>query len=332
MSNRRNFLSGAVSLAVFGPALAANDDCKGGKREALLTPGTGTLQQASIAPGARYHWEYPAAIAGSFQDTIESNLKRMPAADLQRLLASMNAAELNDLAYYYGNATSNSSKPAALLDIVAAKCDTPTLARIGEHFGFADTYAAAARLSPTAATELSLLLSPMAERALTQSRPANRGLIALGSTPAPNIDFTIKQIYLDYRTAPVGSLSVRAALYETASFVGSRLTTSFAAGYAVGTAINNLWSTYAPESYNAFSDKLGQSVDFFMNSATSILNGSAFDSLSFSSRLQLGGYQRQFFFSGAFGSLGSSSSFYSGGGDFGVSGPWKDREERDSCK
>lgn len=158
MKNRRSFLSSALSVAAFGPAFAANDDCKTGKREAL--PGTGLAPQLSIAPGARHYWEYPAAIAGSFQDTIEANLRRMPPAELQRLLASMNEAELNDLAYHYGAATANSGKQAVLLDLVAAKCDTPTLARLGEHFGFADTYAAAARRSPTAATELSLLLSP----------------------------------------------------------------------------------------------------------------------------------------------------------------------------
>lgn len=333
MATRRNFLGSTVSIAMFGPALAANNDCDGKLTSSNdLDIVSNFTSQASIAPGARHYWEFPDAINNSFQGTIESNIEGMPAAQLQQLLASMNAAELNDLAYEYSNATRNSSKRAHLLDILASKCDAATLARIGNHFGFEDTYAAAVKVSTTLATSLSLLLSPLATRSQGPSRPAGRGLIATGNTPAPNIDMTIRQIYLDYRTAPVGSLSVRAALYETASFVGTRLGLTFGYGYAVGTAINHVWSTYAPESYDAFSNVLGQTVDSFMNTASAILNGKAFADLSFAARLQLGGLQRQLFLSNVFGRLGTSSIFYSRGGDFGVSGPWKDREERETCK
>lgn len=256
----------------------------------------------------------------------------MAPADLRRLLASMSTAELNDFAYHYSNAALKVGRRAVLLDMLAAKCDTGTLVRVGERFGFAETYAAAVRVAPTKASELSLLLSPLSERARSLSQPGLVDRIGLGSSPAPNVDLTIREIYLDYRTAPVGSLSVRAALYETASFVSTRLTTSFATGYAVGTALNHLWSTYAPESYSSASNLLGITVDWFMTRTASVLAGSTLDHMGARDIVQIGSFQRQVFYSGAFGNLGSSTPFYSGGGDFDVSSPWEEHEERFTCR
>jgi hypothetical protein len=52
-----------------------------------------------------------------------------------------------------------------------------------------------------------------------------------------------------------------------------------------------LWSTYAPESYNASSNLLGRSVEGFVNSVSTLLNGISLDNVSFNIRLQIGAPQ-----------------------------------------
>ncbi|WP_211454773.1 hypothetical protein [Collimonas antrihumi] len=64
---------------------------------------------------------------------------------------------------------------------------------------------------------------------------------------APTIDMTIYEIYLEFRTAPIGSLAASSAIAETAIFTGGRLLPAFGAGYEVGTGINYLITSYAPE-------------------------------------------------------------------------------------
>lgn len=61
----------------------------------------------------------------------------------------------------------------------------------------------------------------------------------------------------DFRTAPVGNLSVPGALSETLSFAGGRLIAAWGVGYAVGTGISQLIQTYDP----SLDDAIGGTVD-----------------------------------------------------------------------
>lgn len=336
MIARREFLAGSLPIMINVPVWA-DDDCRGSKL--TLAPPLNRMDHLAsggrdlLAPGARNYWEVPEVIAATFGGTVEENIRELPLVALERLLSSMNGAELNDFSYVYNSSANQGGGPHVLLELLAERCGVEALARIGPHFGFAETYAAVARVAPAKSAALALLLPSGAMPARFLSQASTRGLTALaGAGPSPSLDMTIRQIYLDYRTAPVGSLSVTSALYETVSYVGQRLTTSFAAGYAVGAVINNLWSSYAPESYGEFSDLLGRSVDSFMNSVSSLLNGSSMDSIPFSTRRQIGKQQAGLFNSGTFGYLGSAATFYTGGGDFGVSGPWRDDVGFDRCK
>jgi hypothetical protein len=78
--------------------------------------------------------------------------------------------------------------------------------------------------------------------------------------PSVNIDMTLEEIYLEYRTAPFGSLSPAAALWETTAFAGKNVTIAAGAGYAIGTEIHNLIETYDP----SLNDAIGGTLDIML--------------------------------------------------------------------
>jgi len=72
-----------------------------------------------------------------------------------------------------------------------------------------------------------------------------------GSGPSPTLDMTLQEIYLEFRTAPVGALSPAASIYMTTAFAAVNLAAAFQAGYTLGTGISWLIQTYAPSLDNA---------------------------------------------------------------------------------
>ncbi|MFT7722312.1 MAG: hypothetical protein QM788_05720 [Roseateles sp.] len=284
-----------------------------------------TLEQGATTP-----WEIASVISENFQLIVEQNFRKMKPDEMRALLHSLSDAELNDLAMLYNRSALNSGMNAVLLDTIAISADAAAIRRVGDHFGFEDTYAAVYRSAPANAYALTRALNPSTSRATTVSF-ANGG--ATGGMMIPNsgptVGYTIGEVYLSFRTAPVGSLGVAGALYETASFVGTRLSVAYGAGYALGSAINSLWSTYSPSTYAVSSNLLGQAVDGFASSVSSLMNGTAFSALSMSVRSAIGDLQSNLFSSFLPG--GPRATFYRGGGDFGVSSPWS-YNERDSCK
>jgi hypothetical protein len=80
--------------------------------------------------------------------------------------------------------------------------------------------------------------------------------------PAPTISMTPEMIYLEFRTATVGSLDVGAALWETAQFMGTRLSGAWAAGYyVIGTPISWLIQNYAPNLDDAIGGTVSNMID-----------------------------------------------------------------------
>lgn len=65
-------------------------------------------------------------------------------------------------------------------------------------------------------------------------------------TMAPNINMTLNEIYLDFRTDPVGSLGVRDALVETGLYAGADLTATWTVGNLIGQGLNYVIETYDP--------------------------------------------------------------------------------------
>lgn len=72
---------------------------------------------------------------------------------------------------------------------------------------------------------------------------------------------TLEEIYLDFRTAPVGSLSPASAMSETALFASQRVLPAAAAGTAIGTGINYLIETYDPSLSDAIGGTIAGSIE-----------------------------------------------------------------------
>lgn len=122
------------------------------------------------------------------------------------------------------------------------------------------------------------------------------------------LDYTVYEIYLSYRTAPMGSLSVQAAIYETAVFAGQRLISAYGAGYAVGTALSLLIQTYAPSLHVAIGYGIYTAVDW-LSSAWSTSN-----------MQQIGHAQQNSF--PMFGVPSYHSSYFPSFGDYGITYEW----------
>lgn len=164
------------------------------------------------------------------------------------------------LAVRYRSVCSEQSRQALLLDLLAERCDASTLAQLADYFGADLMEAAVARSTPALSTELSVAL---ASRALagTSTSPVLRQAMAAANS-SPTIDYTLHEIYLSYRTAPVGAMSVKAALYESAMFVSKRLTQTFGIGYAVGTVIAPMVQIYAPGLWDTIGAAVYNVVNF----------------------------------------------------------------------
>lgn len=122
-----------------------------------------------------------------------------------------------------------------------------------------------------------------------------------------NIHYTLYEIYLSYRTAPVGALGVNAALFETALFASARLVPAFYTGYHIGTGLSMLIQTYAP----ALHDRIGATIYNVVNWVS--------DAWSTNNLYQIG-YQQQNS-SGVF-QPGSTGYFFPASSDFNITYEW----------
>jgi hypothetical protein len=86
---------------------------------------------------------------------------------------------------------------------------------------------------------------------------------------APTVDMTIEEIFLEFRTAPIGSLSVQGALSETAMFAGKNIALAWWAGDEIGTQLNN--------AINAYDPSLGDTIGGTVNGMVNAIQGAAND-------------------------------------------------------
>jgi hypothetical protein len=108
---------------------------------------------------------------------------------------------------------------------------------------------------------------------LSLQKVARHSLPAAG--PAPTVDMTISEIYLEFRTSPIGSLSVEGALFETASFIAMRALPIYAAASAAGTVVNSLLTDYFPNVADAIGGTLAGMVDAMSSAASLFSQGQA---------------------------------------------------------
>jgi hypothetical protein len=163
------------------------------------------------------------AIHLQFAQIIAQNFAQMNSAHVTAMIdqysqvrPGADTTELEDIATYYDLSVADRGVDPGLMDVLSARLDSAHMATVQAAFA-----GAALR------------------------RPQGQWL-----------DYTPYEIYLDLRTAPIGALSVPAALLQTGLYVGTQLYMSYQAGYSAGTLLNDVIVKYDP----ALEDDIGEYI------------------------------------------------------------------------
>jgi hypothetical protein len=198
-----------------------------------------------ILPGAQ---DPSPAIHANFAQIVEQNFARLDSPGAGKLVDNLSNRELHDLAQLYVNSVADTGHQARLLDVLASRLDSPRLTRLSKFFGYADVDAAIVRSAPSKESAFSQASSPayaapVAGAMLVGAAAAGSGVSTMTSV-GQFLDMTPNEIYLDFRTAPVGAMGVSGALFETGVVMYGAAWVAFWGGYYAGTAFANLCQTY----------------------------------------------------------------------------------------
>lgn len=191
----------------------------------------------SIYMAANVLGRTPEEIQKRFAAVQEMNFAT---GDPKLIVSRLSNKELRDIAGSY-----NESAPVGnnnLLRILATRLDAKSLGRIADAFGTVRVNAAVETYAPASV-----------QREFTQEiethpmmLPPPGGGGDPGDTP-PSSSETLQEIYLDYRTAPVGNTSPAASITEAGVFAAVKdLTWVWTYSYLAGEGINWLIETYDP--------------------------------------------------------------------------------------
>jgi hypothetical protein len=224
----------------------------------------------------------PEAIQRNFMGVVTRNLGN---AGTATRVSRLSDKELHAIARHAAQGTP--AERAALLKLFAMRLDARALVRIARAFGRAPTEAAVEAYAdrPTRAAferDVAGLMAPDPDEGGGGGGGGTTTPYPSPSPPRPTVDMTLEEIYLEYRTAPVGSLSPAGALAETAQFAGVRLSAAYGAGYAVGTVISWLIGTYAPDLDDTIGSTIATMIDNFWEASGEVQQGhfeAAFDQL-----------------------------------------------------
>lgn len=236
---------------------------------------SGGLAVAGTA--ARVVGTTPAAIERNFIGVVTRNLANAGTASR---IARLSDRELDGIARHAAQGAPVDR--AALLKLFATRLDGASLVRVAHAFGRAPVEAAVRTYADPAtraafAIGIAGLLPPPDDGGGGGTTP-----YPSPSPPRPTVDMTLEEIYLEFRTAPVGSLSPAGALAETAQFAGMRLSAAGWAGTAIGTGISWLIQHYAPDLDNAIGATIATMIDNFWSATDEVQQGhyeAAFDDL-----------------------------------------------------
>lgn len=259
----------------------------------------------------------------SFPQIIEQNFARLSARRAALLIESLEGSELEHLAQAYTNATINSNRRGRLHELLAIRLDGAQLGRTARAFGFAPLYGAIHRWAPEKSQRFIEHSSPLFLPPTPGAMPPRRANLRpvqfrrVQMSPAPSIEMTLLEIYLDYRTAPIGSLSPTAALYQTSVYSLGHLTAAYGFGFVVGTGLSWLLQTYAPSIHQRIGEGL---YNFF----TPLFNRFETGSIS-----EIGGAQMGLAYGFELG--GIAPVFAETGGDYGVVSEWSSMAGGGGC-
>jgi hypothetical protein len=270
MSTRRSVIVSAIGLAIATPSRANGTSAGTDLIMAVLS----RPKIKSLDENFQRGTDLRRVIGAQTPLVIEQNIASCSEGQLLHLFTSLTEDELQLWSVIYMGAVMNYGLRPNLLGMLAVRLPPMELGRVSRHFGFAPIYEAVVRYAPSKSNEFQRHSNPHYVAPGPWS-PVPRSSVMrkvkfIDSEKYPKysklspvyLEYTIYEIYLSFRTAPVGSLSVRAALYETAVFAGSRLATAFSAGYAVGTALSQLIQIYAPDLHDSIGHGIYNVVDW----------------------------------------------------------------------
>ena len=214
-------LAALVSLSVFPMVSRADIPCG-----EVVTKVTG------VTPSNPIQGNTPQQIHERFTALIENNFETGKA---EQIVQNLSAKELSSLATRYQAESTQGTTP--LLAIMAKRLSDHSLVKVAAAFG-----------STNVANAVNTYSSQSVRDAFTTelaAAPIPTGVKPMAG-PAPTVDMTIEEIYLEFRTAPIGSLSIPGALSETAMFAGKNLSLAAWAGWEIGGQINNTINEYDP--------------------------------------------------------------------------------------
>jgi hypothetical protein len=316
MQSRRDVLVNAAQVAAaligarpahatareYAPFYTA-DSAPDALSRAILSRKLMRIDQGSAA-GA----DVTTAIHRNVPQLLEQNFAALDVPRMSRMLANLQRLEWDHLATLYMDAIATPpGKQPYLLDILALRLSAQQLATLTPHFGTTMVRAAVSRSAP--AKLKAMLVETGGVQLLAPPRPGRQlGPSAGPVTNAgagPYLNLTPYEIYLSFRTAPVGALGVTGALYESTMLISGQLVLAYGIGYAVGSMITPLIQTYAPSLWDTIGgvlygivQNMSSALDTFTLGAAQFAGSASFD-------------------------LGSTAQLMqSTGGDFGVANPW----------
>lgn len=239
--------------------------------------------RVSGRPGARARREAAGAagVIGTTPEAIERNFigvvtRNLANASIASRVARLSDRELEAIARHAAQGLP--TERAALLKLFATRLDGVALVRVARAFGRAPVDAAV-RTYADAETRATFA---SAVAGLATLVPEGGGRSGGGSYPRPNLNMTLEEIYLEFRTAPVGSLSASASIAETSMYAGTWLYASYKVGQAVGSEIHDLIVEYDPGLDQAIGATVGSMIDNFWLATDAVQQGhfeAAFDAL-----------------------------------------------------
>ena len=231
------------------------------------------MSQGRAADGtaARIIGTTPEAIQRNFIGVVTRNLANAGTAGR---IARLSDRELDGIARHAAQGTPVDR--AALLKLFATRLDGASLVRVAQAFGRAPVEAAVRTYAdPATRSAFALGIAGLVA-------PPPEGGGGGGSYPRPNLNMTLEEIYLEFRTAPVGSLTPSAALAETAMYAGTWLYASYKVGQVVGDELHQLILTYNPSLDAAIGETIGSMIENFWMASGALEQGhyeAAFDDL-----------------------------------------------------
>ena len=193
-----------------------------------------------------------------------------------RIVNGLTHRELTDLAQLYVNSVADGGRRGLLLQILSMRLDANALARLSRYFGYDGTLSAIQEAAPSKALAFALAVGGgvVAGPVPGVSPMTTVGRTIQGVSPvAQYINWSPTEIYLDLRTAPLGSLTVAGALYETGSVLATSAGIAFGVGYTAGSAAAYLVQTYDPALWQTIGGTVATAVTNIQTAATEILQG-----------------------------------------------------------